>query len=92
VGNGPLDEKAPLILALLTGWLGWKEVFLGEFGVPTEPGEGALSPEDREKLGDVDLISEGDAGKYYRTVFELMIVHGFPGAFAWCFSDYEPAL
>jgi len=90
--DGPLDEKVPLFLALLTGWLGGKAVFLGEFGVPTEPGEGALSPEDREKLGDVELISEGDAGKYYRTVFELMIAHGFPGAFAWCFSDYEPAL
>lgn len=90
--DGPLDEKAPLFLAFLTEWLGGKEVFLGEFGVPTEPGEGVLSPDDREKLGDVDLISEGDAGKFYRNVFELMIAHGFPGAFAWCFSDCEPAL
>jgi hypothetical protein len=90
--DGPLDERVPLFLALLTWWLGGKEVLLGEFGVPTEPGEGALSLEDREKLGDVDMISEGDAGEYYRNVFELLIAHGFPGAFAWYFSDYEPAL
>lgn len=91
--DGPLDEKVPLFLVLLTAWLGGKtEVLLEEFGVPTEPDKETLSQEERERPIDIDLISEDDAEAYYRKVFELFIGNGFPGAFAWCFSDYEPAL
>jgi endo-1,4-beta-mannosidase len=91
--DGAADEKAPLFLALITGWLGGTgAVLLEEFGVATNPEKGILPYEDREKLGDIPLISEEQAGDYYRRVLELFIRNGFPGAFAWCFSDYEPAL
>jgi endo-1,4-beta-mannosidase len=89
--NDPMDEKAPLFLVLLTAWLGQKEVLLEEFGVPTEPGQGFLSHRDRERLA-IELVSEDDAGAYHRNVFELLIANGIPGAFVWCFSDYEPAI
>ncbi len=91
--DGPLDEKVPLFLALLTAWLGGKrEVLLEGFGVPTEPNEGMLYQEDREKPGDINLVAEDEAEVCYRKVFELFIGNGFPGAFAWCFADYESSL
>jgi endo-1,4-beta-mannosidase len=90
--DGPLDEKAPLFLAHLTAWLGNTEVLMEAFGVPTKPDRGTLSQGDRETFGRTDLMSEDDAEVYYRRVFDLLAAAGFPGAFAWCFSDYEPAL
>lgn len=90
--ESPLDEMVPLFLLSLAAWLGEKEVLLEEFGIPTEPTRAELSQTDRAKLDEVDLASEDQADTYYGKVLDLLIANGFPGAVAWCFSDYEPAL
>lgn len=90
--DGPRDRVVPLFLALLTAWLGGREVLLGAFGISTDPGGRMLCEADRLKLQDVEMASEEDGAVYYRGVLELLISAGIPGAFVWCFSDYEPVL
>ncbi len=90
--EGPLDEKVPLFLILLTLWLGGKPVLLEEFGVPTEPPLVTLEKADREKMGRVTLVSEEEAETYFRNVLNLLKAKGVLGAFYWCFSDYDPSL
>jgi len=90
--DGPLDEKAPLFLGLLTQWLGGKGVVIEEFGIPTRPIQLALSEIDREELGRIVLVSEEEAEIYSGKVLELLSAHGILGALYRCFSDYDPAL
>jgi len=90
--DGSLDDKAPLFLAFLTQWLGGKDVLIEELGIPTKPFAGSLPESDQEKLGDIFLAEEEQAGAYYQNAFELLRMNGFTGALAWCFSDYSTAL
>ncbi|NIO04723.1 MAG: hypothetical protein GTN74_08925 [Proteobacteria bacterium] len=90
--EGPLDEKVPLFLVLLTQWLGGKPVLLEEFGVPTEPPLVTLEKADREKMGRVTLVSEEEADTYSRNVLNLLKANGILGALYGCFSDYDPIL
>lgn len=90
--DGPLDEKVPLFLGLLTQWLGGKDVLVEEVGVPTEPSPGSLNKVKREKMGRIFLASEEAAESYLRKVLELLSANGLWGALVWCFSDYDPAL
>jgi endo-1,4-beta-mannosidase len=90
--DGPLDDKVPLFLSLLTQWLGEKTVLLEEFGVPTQPSSEILDRDERKKLGRIVLVSEDDGEEYSRRILELLDAHGFLGALFWCFSDYDPAL
>lgn len=90
--NGPLDEKLPLFLCLLTRWLGGKRVLLEEFGVPTEPPPHTLNEFDRKKLGDLSLVGEEEAGIFFQKSLDLLKGDGIIGALAWCFSDYVPSL
>jgi endo-1,4-beta-mannosidase len=90
--DGPIDQKAALFLALLTGWLGRKHVLLEEFGVPIEPPCGELASEDRERLGGIGLVQEDHAEAYLRGVLERLMAYGVTGAFVWCFSDFEAVL
>jgi endo-1,4-beta-mannosidase len=91
-GEGPLDERIPLFLALLTQWLGGKEVILEEFGVPFKPSGGIPSQADEKKLGDRVLVSEEEGEWFYRKVLESLREYGIQGALPWCYGDYDPIL
>ena len=91
-GDGPLDEKVPLFLGLLTEWLGKKDVILEEFGVSFEPATGILFQTDQAKLGKTVLVSEEDGEMFYQKALELLRDYGMIGALAWCYGDYDPIL
>ncbi|HXF05743.1 MAG TPA: glycoside hydrolase family 2 TIM barrel-domain containing protein [Blastocatellia bacterium] len=79
--EGPTDARVLPFLALLTRWLGRREVLFEEFGAPTSPPEGEVpSP--------VPLLREEEASQY--TDRALMALHdvGCMGAMLWCYSDY----
>ena len=90
--DGPMDEKAPLFLGLLTQWLGGKEVLVGDLGVPTEPLLPSLTPRDRQRLGGTGLAEEGEAEDFYRKSLELLKRHGMKGALARSFGDTDSSL
>jgi hypothetical protein len=90
--DGPMDEKAPLFLGLLTQWLGGKEVLVGDLGVPTEPLLPSLKPGDRQRLGGTGLAEEGEAEDFYRKSLDLLKGHGMKGALARSFGDYDSSL
>jgi endo-1,4-beta-mannosidase len=91
-GDGPLDEKIPLFLALLTKWLGGKEVILEGFGIPFKPPSGFPSGADQEKLGNTVLVPEEDGAMFYQEALEIVRDYGIRGALAWCYGDYDPIL
>ena len=90
--NGPLDEKVPLFLCLLTRWLGGKKVLLEEFGVPTEPHLYSQSDADREKLGNIRLVEEDEAETFFEKSLDLLKKEGIAGALAWCLYDFDSSL
>jgi hypothetical protein len=90
--DGPLDAKVPLFLGLMTRWLADKDIIVGGLGRPTDPPHGVLADFDGEALGEVRLNSEGEQAQYLRDALELLRDHGFAGAMARCFSDYDPSL
>jgi len=91
-GDGPLDEKVPLFLALLTQWLGAKEVILEEFGVPFKPPTGIPFQIDQKKLGNRVLVQEEEGEIFYQKSLEILQEYGIRGALAWCYGDYDPIL
>ncbi len=95
VARGPLDTDFVPFLNLLAEALGAKPVLFQEFGLCTAPlGEPGGYIED-EFLGEMKaqyLAGEEEGGEYYREVLEKLYRVGSLGAFAWCFSDYDPAL
>lgn len=91
-GDGPLDNKVPIFLALLTQWLGDKEVILEEFGVPFKPPTGIIFEIDQEKLGNTRLVPEEEGEIFYQKVLESLRDYGIIGALAWCYGDYDPIL
>ena len=90
--DGPLDAKVPLFLGLMTRWLADKDIIVGGLGLPTDPLHGLLADSDGEALGAVRLTSEEEQAQYLRDALELLRNHGFAGAMARCFSDYDPSL
>ena len=95
VARGPMDPDFVPFLNLLTESLGAKPTLFQEFGVCTAPaGEKGHYIED-EFLGEKRqqyLAGEEEGGSYYRQVLERLYRVGSLGAFAWCFSDYDPRL
>lgn len=90
--DGPLDEKVPLFLGLVTRWLGGKDIIMGELGHSTEPPKGTLGESGREAVGEIHLASEEEMSQYLQETLELLRGHGFPGAMARSFWDYDPWL
>jgi endo-1,4-beta-mannosidase len=88
--SDPLDSYLPPFLGILSRWLGGKEVLLIGFGVPTSP---VLKP-DRvtEPLVTDGLVSEEQAGEFFRSVLNRLLEAGITGAVASYFSDYPPGL
>ncbi len=95
VARGPLDSDFVPFLNLLAEHLGGKATLFQEFGLCTAtPGEKGHYIED-EFLGEMKqqyLAGEEEGGVYYREVLEKLHRAGSLGAFAWCFSDYDPRL
>lgn len=93
--DGPMDVAVLPFLGALTRWLGDKEVLFQEFGMPTWPTLGPpLSPAERAVLARsrVTLVSESEQAEFYRRALPLLHQHGFMGAMAWCYGDYDPRL
>lgn len=95
VARNPLDTDFVPFLNQLTESLGSRATLFQEFGLCTAaPGEAGHHIED-EFLGQKRqqyLAGEEEAGVYYREVLEKLYRVGSLGAFAWCFSDYDPLL
>lgn len=79
--NHPLEVEVLPFLGLITGWLGGKRVLFQEFGVSDRILE-------RECSGDI----EAAGAFYYERALHLLQRAGMWGAFAWCYSDYQPHL
>ncbi len=77
----PLDVEVLPFLGLITGWLGGKRVLFQEFGVSDRILERVCS-------GDI----EAAGASYYERALHLLQRAGMWGAFAWCYSDYQPHL
>ena len=90
--DGPMDEKAPLFLGLMARWLGGKEVWVGDLGVPTEPFIPCLAPSDRQRLGGTRLVEESRAKDFYQKSLDLLKRYGIRGALARCWADYDSPL
>jgi endo-1,4-beta-mannosidase len=91
----PLNSDVVPVACLACEALGGKPVLLEEFGYASSPiGEASEwrvvrqgSREKRQYLAD-----DASGGRYYAEVLEKLARCGARGAFAWMFSDYDPAL
>jgi len=77
----PLEVEVLPFLGLLTGWLGGKRVLFQEFGVSDTVLVRACAG---------DIVMAG--ASYYERALHLLQRAGMWGAFAWCYSDYQPHL
>lgn len=95
VARGPLDSDFVPFLNELTSHLGGKSTLFQEFGLCTagrgEPGH-YIEDEFLGQMKQQYLAGEEEGGSYYREVMEKLYRAGSLGLFAWCFSDYDPAL
>lgn len=81
---GPADVRVVPFLACVTRWLaGDAPVLFEEFGLPTIPGAGPISPL---------AVDEDVAAAYTGAVLDGLWEAGAIGALLWCFSDYATAL
>ncbi len=95
VARGPLDSDFVPFLNQLTECLGAKPTLFQEFGLCTAPREKKGHYIEDEFLGTSKqqyLAGEKEGGSYYREVLEKLYRVGSLGAFAWCFSDYDPRM
>ncbi len=90
--DGPLDEKVPLFLSLVTRWLGGKDVVVGDLGIPTEPLLPYLTEADRKKLGGAGLAKEGEGESFLEKGLDLLKGFGIKGVLARSFADYDSSL
>jgi endo-1,4-beta-mannosidase len=82
--DGPADPHVVPFLGLLTRWLSsGAPVFLEEFGLPTIPVVGELSPM---------AVDESVAARYTGSVLDGLRAQGAIGAALWCYSDYSDDL
>lgn len=82
--SGATDSLLLPFLALITGWLGRKEVLFEEFGAPTE---GPDVPHPAKPL-----LSEPAAARYTREALKQLRRFGSMGAMVWCYTDYDRSL
>lgn len=76
-----MDESVVPFLGLLTGWLGSKEVFIEEVGIPSS-----------DHYKGEKIVSEERAYSYYERLLQRMSRYPFLGTLFWCYGDYSKAL
>jgi endo-1,4-beta-mannosidase len=78
------DDRVVPFLELVTRWLaGGAPVLFEEFGLPTIPVAGPVSPM---------AVDEHLAARYTGSVLDALWAQGAIGAVLWCFSDYATTL
>ncbi|HLI57168.1 MAG TPA: cellulase family glycosylhydrolase [Actinomycetota bacterium] len=79
--SGPTDPRMVPFLAALTRWLaGGAPVLFEEFGLPTRPRSGLVSPM---------AVADADAAAYAGAVLDGLWAEGCLGALWWCYTDYD---
>ena len=89
--EGPTDERLLPFLALITYWLGGREVLFEEFGGPALR-VGAALDQARSATPGVRLLDEESAATFTRRALEALRRFGCSGAMLWCYRDYAEAL
>jgi endo-1,4-beta-mannosidase len=79
--ESPTDARVLPFLALLTRWLGRREVLFEELGAPTIPPDG-------EARAPIPLLREDEANRYIDQALRGLCDVGCVGAMLWCYSDY----
>jgi endo-1,4-beta-mannosidase len=96
IARGPLDPDFVPFTAALAATLAGRPVLYEEFGVNTNAPDGSSHWRELVLWGDrrrrAHFASEGDAAAYFAAVLPRLLRVGSLGAFAWCFSDYDPSL
>lgn len=93
----PLDSDVVPFAQSMVRHLGEKPVFFTEFGLCTAP-PGEPTQQITTDIGPKKtsvrqfLVNEGEGAKYYKEVLNKLHQNGAWGAFAWCFTDYDPAI
>jgi hypothetical protein len=90
LSSGPTDALLPPFLAILTQWLGGKDVMCLGLGIPTEP-----APKQEwahKKPGAGLLVSEETAAGFFSSALERLRAAGMMGAMISFFSDFDPGL
>jgi hypothetical protein len=90
LSSGPLEALLPPFLAILTQWLGGKDVIFLGLGIPTEP----VPRQEyvRKKPGAELLVSEQAAAGFFSSTLERLREAGTMGAVISFFSDFDPGL
>jgi endo-1,4-beta-mannosidase len=84
---GPTDAVLLPFLALITQWLGGKDVLFEEFGAPTLDDD-----DDEARASGVPLLREDQAAAYTDHALRQLLDFGSSGALVWCFTDYDRQL
>jgi hypothetical protein len=90
LSSGPLETLLPSFLAILTQWLGGRNVMCLGLGIPTE----ALPKQERvhKKPAAELLVSEEAAAGFFSSVLERLRQAGAMGAMISFFADFDPEL
>jgi endo-1,4-beta-mannosidase len=89
--DGPTDERLLPFLALITRWLGGREVLFEEFGAPAIR-VGRTLDSARSTMRRTALLDEESAAGFTRWSLEALRRCGCTGAMLWCYADYAEAL
>lgn len=79
--NHSMDEDVIPFLAIITNWLGQKDVLIEEIGIPSS----------NTYKNDL-IVSEEDAYNYYERLLKKLKSYPFIGTLFWCYGDYESSL
>ena len=96
VARGPLDPDFVPFTAALAAALAGRPVLYEEFGINTHSPDSPSHWQELVLWGGrrrrAFFASEDDAAAYFEAVLPRLVRVGSLGAFAWCFSDYDPVL
>ncbi len=90
--DDPIDHDLVPFLGIITAWLGQKQVFFQEFGVPTHSVLPPTLPAEYESMCQCPLWTEDKAAFYYNKVLQGLSEAIMIGGMAWCYADYAPSL
>lgn len=76
-----MDEDIVPFLALITRWLGSKDVLVEEVGIPSS-----------DTFKNDIIVKEEDAYKFYERLFKKLKSYPFIGTLIWCYCDYSKNL
>ena len=89
--DGPTDERLLPFLALITRWLGGRDVLFEEFGAPALRAGAALDGA-RSAAPGTPLLDEESAASFTARSLEALRRSGCSGAMLWCYADYDEDL